>query len=159
MPATAKGIRYPDPSAAPNIPQDMANLAVDVDNRLPGAWVNVFLSDLAYTWTPSATATWQNLANMTGTTSAIPAGRSVDVEFDSPAAWSVSGYFFMRLLIGGVVKRAGWWANSRSPVHLGADAVGTGAALSIAVQGHLANGTGGVESSGLGPTVLRYRIV
>lgn len=34
MPTTSKGLRYPAASAAPHVPQDMQNLASDVDARL-----------------------------------------------------------------------------------------------------------------------------
>lgn len=50
MPTTARGLRYPASSAAPNVPQDIQNLASDVDSTM------------------SVKARWYSVAGWTNTT-------------------------------------------------------------------------------------------
>lgn len=66
MPSTSKGIRYPSPSAAPNVPQDMQNLASDVNSRM-----STYLGGGFYSGTTASVVTttpsWTDVATFTGT--------------------------------------------------------------------------------------------
>lgn len=51
MPTTSNGLRYPASSAAPNVPQDIQNLAADVDAKIDDdGWVSFAAGAAAAGW-------------------------------------------------------------------------------------------------------------
>lgn len=60
MPTTSKGLRYPSSSAAPNVPQDIQNLASDVDGKLftNGGTTGVMVGTAPPAGTPLVTKVW-----------------------------------------------------------------------------------------------------
>lgn len=162
MPTTTKGLRYPASSAAPNVPQDIQNLANDVNTALPGAWVVLASGNTAYN--AGATASWVTLPSMSGNVT-VPTGRTIDVIFQAPKVTvPTSGGVFLRLYIAGVLKRScALQSNSATgyniPLLLTANHVGTGASVAVRVDFMGAVAGGFVQGDGdTGPS-LEYRIV
>jgi hypothetical protein len=75
MPITSLGFRYPTLSAAPNVPQDLGNLAADIDAALAGAWTS-------YTpvWSSTGTQPVRNNGTLTGAYKDV--GRFVHVRIE-----------------------------------------------------------------------------
>lgn len=102
MPTTPLGLRYPASSAAPNVPQDIQNLANDVDFGFSNRqWLTTYRGTSTYDHT-IASGSFVTVPNMTLTPN-IPAGRQVEIEASLPSIeFSTGGLVTVRLLMDGV---------------------------------------------------------
>ncbi len=73
MPSTSRGYRYPASSAAPNVPQDLQNLASDLNTDV-GA-IDTLVDGLAGTTAWTALTLAGGFENWTGVTGPVPAYR------------------------------------------------------------------------------------
>lgn len=161
MPTTAKGLRYPASSSAPNVPQDIQNLANDVDGLLSTTWTEDARSSSAISVVATAWATIFGPYSVT-----VPNGRRLHVEFsapliDVPAGTGLQG----RIFIGGTAEDAKYWSNSgttsigfggfMSGSHLG---TGTSVSFTVDVQ-KIGASTPAVSAASIGYIIVRHRIV
>lgn len=161
MPTTSKGLRYPSPTAAPNVSQDIQNLASDANTALPGDWVYQLRSN-AYTHNPGA-----SMATITsGSFSVVvPSGRTLDVEFKAPRLnLGTAADARVRLVMGGVVQEyqqhSPGSGSSYAPLRLTGSVVGSGASVTTTVEAQAVVAGVTIDSSaGAGPVTIRYRIV
>src|SRR4051812_41187881 len=86
MPSTSKGFRYPSSSAAPNVPQDIQNLASDVNSK---AAVLLGAAHLAST-SPVLIAQFSSYTDI-ATVTATSFGGPVTVNFEGVAFNGSSG--------------------------------------------------------------------
>lgn len=165
MPTTSKGLRYPDSTAGPNVPQDIQNLANDVDTRLPTAWVTVYTGADSYSQTATGSAT--TLSGCSGSV-VVPTGRTLEVDLQIPRVnVPVSGGVYVRLSINGVLMRTvvvqtGSTTSLASPAYLNATTAGTGSSMTFLANVYGVAGGGTVQGSGdgvgNGGPLFRYRI-
>lgn len=159
MPTTGgRSLRYPASSAAPNVAQDIANLANDVDANLPYQWFEIMKSATSYSFAPVGVGVWETLPGSSGSTLVVPTGRSVNVEFRAPSGYADGGYFMVRLLVAGQIVDGNWWTNTRGPSHLSGNVTGAGATIPVSVQAQRLSGLGAIECGNLAPAVLRYQV-
>lgn len=158
MPTTTRGLRYPSSSAAPNVPQDIQNLAADVERELPGKWTflvtsaNNYLYDLSETWSTPPGMSYSLV---------VPNDRELEVEFRSPAVYVNAGFAHMRLMLGGVQQDLSVFSAPGevwTPCRLSGSVTGTGASVPILVQGLRTTGVASVRGVESGPVTIRYRI-
>jgi hypothetical protein len=170
VPTTTTGLfRYPASTAAPNVPQDVQNLATDADSALVRArWVDLFVSATTYNSGVTATTFTTLSGHGTFTTAVVPTGAKLEVEWSAPLVGLPAGTGMQaRLLIGGTVPPgASWyWTNSNAaaiggPIFLKGIYTGTGTTVSVVVQVlKVGTGTPTVECQSLAASVIRARIV
>lgn len=162
MPTTSKGLRYPANSDGPQGPLQIQQLASDVDNALPGPWVDLVRSLSNYNAAPPTS--WGEIPDYFGRNVTVPNGRTLEVEFKAPRInVGASSQVSARLMIGAnyvdsgdVIK--GTSVTGADRMILTGSAVGTGATLLVYVT-FLRSGDGFVQGNGITGPVLRYRIV
>lgn len=160
MPTTAKGLRYPASSAAPNTPQDIQNLAADVNSALPGTWVDAYASTTSYSYGPGAANTWETMTGFNVNTGTIPAGRTLDVEFRAPICNAGDGFVYVRLLINNNEVDTAGFSATWSQVRLSGSIIPASSGFqNIVVQAQRTGTNGDVRAISGAPLRLRYRIV
>lgn len=155
------GLRYPQGTDAPNIAQYFQNLANDVDNALPQDWV-VDSANTSFNYIATVGASWADVPGMTFSSPIIPPGRTLEVEWKSPALVISGGYMYVQLVIAGtavdtnVVSQG---AQLTVPGNLTGAYVGANAAVQFKIQAQLSAGTGSIQALGGGAVRMRHRII